>query len=131
MGLNVGSNNVTKEGYYKRANVHINLNSINSVGSRFENEEEGVIATGVHESIHTTDLEQISIGRNRDIDAEDNNRSLYWENETKPMNAEYDAISEYREEMQLDNTKWKEIYESDKDSKGYSKPVFRGNNNQD
>ena len=131
MGLTVGSNNVTKEGYYKRATVHINLNSINSVGSRFEYEEEGVIATGVHESIHTTDLEQISIDRNRDIDADDNNRSLYWENETKPMNAEYDAISEYREEMQLDNTKWKEIYESDKDSKGYSKPVFRGNNNQD
>jgi hypothetical protein len=90
-----------------------------------------VIATGVHESIHTTDLEQISIDRNRDIDAEANNRSLYWDNETKPMNAEYDARSKYREEMQLDNTKWKEIYESDKDSKGYSKPVFRGNNNQD
>ena len=57
--------------YYKRATVHINLNSINSVGSRFEYEEEGVIATGVHESIHTTDLEQINIDRNRDIDAED------------------------------------------------------------
>ena len=126
MGLTTGSKKITEDGYYNRATVRLNLNSINGEDSRFDCEEEGVISIGVHESIHVTDTEQINIDRNRDFAAEEKDHSLYWINEEKPMNAEYNARSEYRDQMQMENTQWKVIYESDHDSKGCSKPVFDG-----
>ena len=129
MGETFGSRRLTKSGHYKRALICIYEGSITADDSRFYNLEEGLIAIGVHESVHLSP-EQIQIDSSRDEDAEDANISLYYYNETAPMNAEYDArvqYSELQKEQGIEwSDDWKNSYESSKDRNGNEKPIWNG-----
>jgi hypothetical protein len=117
---------VTADGHFDEAKVLINVQAIKSKDSRFASLEEGMNAVGVHESVHLTP-EQIAIDEKRESPESDPD---YYKNEEAPMNAEYDAREDYRNEKGLENEEWKKPYESTTDSDGDEKPSYQGTKNK-